>query len=94
MYKVVSAFTDLQDNNHIYAVGDVFPRKGAKASDERIAELSSKRNKVGVVLIEEVKEKKAAKKVDETAEIQPETEEIAEVEEVVKPKRKAAKKEK
>ena len=97
MYKVVSAFTDIQDNNHLYSVGDEYPRKGAKANDDRIAELSSKDNKVGVVLIEKVKEKKASKvvsEVPETAEISPETDETAVVEEKVKPKKKTAKKEK
>ena len=66
MYKVVKSFNDLQDNNHAYNVGDVFPRKGVKASDERIAELAGKSNKRGMVLIEAVKEpKKATKKTAE-----------------------------
>ncbi len=51
MYKVIRAFTDLQDNNRIYHTGDIYPAKGAKASEERIAELSSYKNKVGLPLI-------------------------------------------
>jgi hypothetical protein len=62
MYKVVKYFTDLQDNNHPYNVGDVYPRKGVNVSPERVAELSGCNNKQGVALIEEVK--KASKKVE------------------------------
>ena len=56
MYKVVKYFTDLQDNDHEYNVGDTFPRKGLKVTEERLAELSSKTNKQGVVLIKKVEE--------------------------------------
>ena len=57
MYKVIKYFTDLQDNNYAYYVGDTFPRNGVKAGAERIAELSSDKNLQGVPLIEEVAEK-------------------------------------
>ena len=57
MYKVIKSFTDLQDNNHAYYVGDTFPRNGVEAGAERIAELSSDKNLQGVPLIEEVAEK-------------------------------------
>lgn len=57
MYKVVEFFTDLQDNDHPYNVGDVFPRIGMDVSKERIAELSGTSNRRGIVLIEEVIEK-------------------------------------
>lgn len=60
MYKVIKHFTDLQDKNHPYYVGDVFPRNGMKVSDDRIAELAGPDNKQGVPLIEKV-EKKAKK---------------------------------
>ena len=69
-YKVVKAFSDLQDNNHIYNAGDEFPRKGAEVSDERIKELSGKSNKLGTPLIKEVKPKSKTtkkKKVEEDA---------------------------
>ena len=55
MYQVVITFKDLQDDGHVYKVGDVFPREGHEVSDERITELSSTDNKRGVVLIKEVK---------------------------------------
>lgn len=57
MYKVIKSFTDLQDNNYAYYVGDTFPHNGVEADDERIAELSSDKNLQGVPLIEEVAEK-------------------------------------
>ena len=57
MYKVIKYFTDLQDNNYAYYVGDTFPRNGVDAGAERVAELSSDKNLQGVPLIEEVTEK-------------------------------------
>ena len=57
MYKVIKYFTDLQDNNYAYYVGDTFPRNGVEVGAERIAELSSDKNLQGVPLIEEIKEK-------------------------------------
>lgn len=45
MYKVIEYFTDLQDGNHPYSVGDDFPRPGVKVSANRIAELASANNK-------------------------------------------------
>ena len=57
MYKVIKSFTDLQDNNHAYYVGNTFPHNGVEVGAERIAELSSDKNLQGVPLIEEVVEK-------------------------------------
>ena len=57
MYKVIKSFTDLQDNNHAYYVGDTFPHNGVEVGDERIAELASDKNLQGVPLIKEVVEK-------------------------------------
>lgn len=51
MYKVLHYFTDSQDENRAYHTGDTFPRDGLSVSDERIAELSSKNNKLGIPLI-------------------------------------------
>lgn len=58
-YRVIKYFTDLQDNDYAYNAGDTFPRKGKKVSDERIAELSSAKNKRGIPLIEAVKDSEA-----------------------------------
>ena len=60
MYKVIKNFTDLQDKNHPYNVGDTFPRKGLTVSAERLAELAGSNNKQGVPLIAEVKSEKKA----------------------------------
>lgn len=57
MYKVIKSFTDLQDNNYAYYVGDTFPHNGVEVCAERIAELASDKNRRGIQLIEEVAEK-------------------------------------
>lgn len=49
-------FTDLQDNNYKYEVGDEYPRLGLKPSLARIKELSTPANRRGVALIEEVED--------------------------------------
>ena len=56
MYKVIKYFTDLQDGNHPYNVGDAFPREGVTASDERIAELAGSNNLQKTPLIAEIEE--------------------------------------
>ncbi|PTI11268.1 Rho termination factor N-terminal domain-containing protein [Staphylococcus warneri] len=56
MYKVIEYFTDLQDNNHEYNVGDTFPHDGLSVSDERLTELSTKNNRQNKPLIERVEE--------------------------------------
>ena len=67
MYKVIESFTDLQDNNYVYYVGDTFPHNGVDVDAGRIAELASDKNRRGVPLIEEIedKPKRARKKKDE-----------------------------
>lgn len=50
--KVLKDFSDLQDNNYIYKAGDEYPRPGYEPTAERIKELSSSRNKIGVAVIE------------------------------------------
>ena len=57
MYKVIKSFTDLQDNNYAYCVGDTFPHNGVEVGAERIAELASDKNRRGIPLIEEIVEK-------------------------------------
>lgn len=54
MYKVIRYFTDLQDSNHAYNVGDTYPRQGVAVTGARVAELASAKNRQGVQLIEEV----------------------------------------
>lgn len=56
MYKVIKFFRDLQDNNHAYKVGDVFPHKGMEVSENRLLELSTDANRRHVPLIEKVED--------------------------------------
>lgn len=56
MYRVIKYFTDLQDNNHEYNVGDIYPHNKKKVSASRIKELSTDKNRQGVPLIEKVEE--------------------------------------
>ena len=56
VYKVIHPFFDLQDKErHTYKVGDPFPHKG-EVSEERVAELTGNKNKLGKPVIELVKE--------------------------------------
>ena len=66
MYRVIKAFTDLEAS-HVYYVGDTFPHNGVEVDAERIAELASDKNRLGVQLIEEIveKPKRTRKKKDE-----------------------------
>lgn len=74
-YEVIKYFTDLQDNNRPYEVGDTYPRDGYEPSLERVAELSSSDNKQGTPLIKAVAERKksAEKTVAEATEEKPKT---------------------
>jgi hypothetical protein len=54
MFKVIKLFTDLQDDNFKYEVGDEYPRLGLKPSLARIEELKGSDNKQGTPLIVEV----------------------------------------
>jgi hypothetical protein len=58
MYRVIKYFTDLQDNNHEYNVGDIYPHNKKKASASRIKELATDKNRRGIPLIEKVEEPK------------------------------------
>lgn len=57
MYKVIKPFTDLQDSNYKYDVGDTYPRNGLNVLQSRINELASHKNKQKTPLIEEIPEK-------------------------------------
>lgn len=56
MYKVIKMFTDLQDNNYKYEIGDEYPRLGMKPSLARITELLGNENKQRTALIKEINE--------------------------------------
>ena len=67
MYKVIKLFADLQDKNHVYNIGDTFPREGITVTEGRIAELAGSNNKQGVPLIAKVEEPENAKKTRKKA---------------------------
>ena len=78
-YTVIEAFVDLQDNNHVYRVGDVYPRPNHDVAYSRIVELATSANRNGkplIVLSEDKNVKAVEKKVDE--QIEKQTEEKAE----------------
>ncbi len=70
MYKVIKHFHDLQDETKTksgvvyreYNVGDEYPRKGLKVSEDRLKELAGKDNKQGTPLIVEAPVKTAVRK--------------------------------
>lgn len=66
MYVVKVFFTDLQDNNYAYNVGDTFPRDGMAVTPDRIKELSGTQNKRGIALIEEVRGAEETSVTEET----------------------------
>jgi hypothetical protein len=55
-YKVIKHFVDLQDNNHKYDIGDIYPRKGLNVLQSRINELATNKNLQKTPLIEEIPE--------------------------------------
>ncbi|MGN1175966.1 MAG: hypothetical protein ACI4S1_10955 [Roseburia sp.] len=72
MYRVIKAFTDMQDNNYAYDPTDpsrnTYPRKGLNVLQSRINELASSKNRQGVPLIEEIPEKTEETKKKKSAE--------------------------
>lgn len=66
MYKVIASFADLQDNRHVYKVGDKFPHDDAPVSAERLEELSTSKNRRGIPLIELVGPSETNDKATET----------------------------
>ena len=44
-YKVIEAFVDLQNDNHVYHVGDKFPHDDTAVSEIRINALLSEHNR-------------------------------------------------
>jgi hypothetical protein len=69
MFRVIKLFTDLQDDNYKYEVGDEYPRLGLKPSLARIEELKGSDNKQHTPLIEEIEDLKAD--TEETTEDKP-----------------------
>lgn len=72
MYRVLEYFTDLQDNNYPYNVGDTYPHEGYEPTEERINELSGTGNVRHRPLIEAIEE--AVNTAEEADKAEPETE--------------------
>lgn len=85
-YIVLSEFADLQDEKHVYGIGDEYPRKGYSPSAERVDELSTGKNLLHKPLIQKIEEQSTEVKEPEKVE------EIEAVEEVEEPKRKRGRK--
>lgn len=65
-------FKDLEDNNHIYKKGDIYPREGLEPTKKRIKELTSEKNKIGEILIKKVE----IEETENTEEVVEETENV------------------
>ena len=65
VYKVIKSFTDIQDKNHAYEVGDVFPHDGRVVSPERLRALTTNANRRGTPLIAVSGNAKAVKEDEE-----------------------------
>ena len=98
MYRVIKFFTDLQDNNHAYKVGDIFPHEGMEVSEKRLLELSTDANRRCMPLIEKVEVEPVESEpvegfmnppedADETPEVEP-VEDSEDKEDAPKPKKK------
>ena len=87
-YIVISSFKDLEDNEYLYKVGDMYPHNGKdikEISEERIDELKTNKNKKGIPLIKliEIEEKPEEKTEEEdTSEIEEKPEEKTEEEDI------------
>ena len=64
-YRVVKYFTDLQDDEHVYHVGDAYPRDGVDVTDARVKELLGDENLQGQPLIEKVNDEQPIEKVND-----------------------------
>ena len=93
-YKAIVYFKDLKDDSHAYHPGEKYPRDGYEPSEERIRELSTDKNRRGMPMIEEVKEKpKKEPKKEEAVKAEAPAEEPKESKpETSKPKRGGKKK--
>ena len=96
-YTVLSEFADLQDEKHVYGIGDVYPREGYTPTAERVDELCTGKNLLHKPLIQKVEVQEpetVVEEVVETPETEEQPEEIMEEPEAEEeqPKRKRVKK--
>lgn len=67
-YTVLSEFADLQDEKHVYGIGDEYPREGYSPSAERVDELSTGKNLLQKPLIQVVEEPEFVQEIEEEPE--------------------------
>lgn len=91
MYEVIKKFTDLQDGNHVYNVGDTYPREGYTPSEERITELATDKNRQKTPLIAEILSEDVEISSEDTEEISEDAEETENVPENVEPENSSRK---
>jgi len=60
-YKVINRFTDVEDNNTVYEIGDEFPKGNFKPTKKRIDDLSKVHPRYKYIFIEEEKQKSKSK---------------------------------
>lgn len=88
-YIVVKDFSDIQDDRHVYHAGDIFPRMGFEVSEDRVAELASKDNKRGEILIKAID---AEPEGSQELEIRPVSDETEVFDEIIAKKKSSPKK--
>lgn len=67
IYRVLVAFSDLNDKNYVYHPGDKYPREGIDVSVDRLTSLSSSSNRLGKPIIELIPQATATEPVAEPA---------------------------
>ena len=90
MYRAITLFTDLQDNNYKYMPGDEYPRHGLKPSKDRIEELLTSNNRRNKPMIIEAEDQIPAEPQTEAETV--EDIPVEEPAEEPKPKKKRSKK--
>lgn len=74
-YEVLEYFTDLQDNDYEYNVGDVYPHEGYTPTDKRINDLASGNNVRKHPIIKAIPEKAESAEIVETSAVEETAEE-------------------
>lgn len=90
-YIVVKDFSDIQDDRHVYHAGDIFPRMGLEVSEERVAELASRDNRRGEILIKAIDAERGG---SQEPEIRPVSDETEVFDEIIAEEKKSPKKRK
>lgn len=74
-YEVLEYFTDLQDNDYEYKVGDVYPHEGYTPTDKRISDLATDNNVRKHPIIKAIPEKAESAEIVETSAVEETAEE-------------------